>query len=118
MPTTPLAQDTRRIRQTCNQGASPDRAARPLRSRPGSALIERPNAANHTDMPTLVAAPEPWVTKQQLADHLGVTRRWVESQQQLGLPYLRLGSINRYSITEVEEWLRERYAVPVASWSE
>lgn len=30
--------------------------------------------------------PEPWVTMQQLADHLSMTCRWIESQQQLGLP--------------------------------
>ncbi len=30
--------------------------------------------------------PEPWVTKQQFADHLGVTRRWIETQQTLDLP--------------------------------
>ena len=40
---------------------------------------------------------EPWVTKQQLADHLLVTRRWVELQQQAGLPYLRMGGMNRYA---------------------
>jgi hypothetical protein len=53
--------------------------------------------------------PERWVTKQLLADRLLVTTRWIESQQQVGLPYLRLGSINRYSIADVEAWLRERY---------
>lgn len=55
---------------------------------------------------------EPWVTKQQLADHLLVTRRWVELQQHAGLPYLRMGGLNRYRISEVESWLRERYNDP------
>jgi hypothetical protein len=37
--------------------------------------------------------------------------RWIEQQQQHhGLPYLCIGSMNRYRISEVEEWLRERYA--------
>lgn len=52
---------------------------------------------------------EPWVTKQQLADHLLVTRRWVELQQHAGLPYLRMCGLNRYRVSEVEAWLRERY---------
>jgi hypothetical protein len=52
---------------------------------------------------------EPWVTKQRLADHLLVTRRWIEQQQHHGLPYLRMGGMNRYRISEVETWLRERY---------
>lgn len=53
--------------------------------------------------------PEPWVTKQQLADHLSVTCRWIESQQQLGLPHLHTGGMNRYRISEVETWLHDRY---------
>jgi hypothetical protein len=52
---------------------------------------------------------ERWVTKQQLADHLQVTRRWIEQQQHLGLPRLRMTGMNRYRISEVEQWLRERY---------
>jgi integrase len=52
---------------------------------------------------------EPWVTKQQLADHLLVTRRWIEPQQHADLPYLRVGGLNRYRVSEVEGWLRERY---------
>ena len=56
--------------------------------------------------------PEPWVTKQQLADHLGVTRRWIESQQPLGLPHLHTDGMNRYRISEVEVWLHERYGSP------
>ncbi|MHB8243192.1 MAG: helix-turn-helix domain-containing protein [Solirubrobacteraceae bacterium] len=61
-------------------------------------------------MTAAIEAHEPWVTKQQLADHLQVTRRWIEYQQQLGLPYLRMGGMNRYIVSEVEAWLRERYA--------
>jgi hypothetical protein len=53
--------------------------------------------------------PERWVTRQQLADHLAVTRRWIESQQQVGLPHLHTGGMNRYRISEVETWLQERY---------
>jgi hypothetical protein len=56
--------------------------------------------------------PEPWVTKQRLADHLSVTCRWIESQQQLGLLYLYTGGMNRYRISEVEIWLHDRYDSP------
>jgi hypothetical protein len=54
---------------------------------------------------------EPWRTKQQLADHLGVTGRWIEYQQRRGLPRLRVGGINRYRVSEVEAWLRDRQTV-------
>jgi len=56
--------------------------------------------------------PEPWVTKRQLADHLSVTPRWIELQQPLGLPRISTGGMNRYRISEVEAWLRERYGSP------
>lgn len=65
-------------------------------------------------MTTAIKEREHWVTKQQLADHLQVTRRWIELQQHHGLPYLRMGGMNRYIVSEVEAWLRERYASTVA----
>jgi hypothetical protein len=52
---------------------------------------------------------ERWITKQQLADHLLVTPRWIELQQHVGLPYLRMGGLVRYRISEVEAWFRKRY---------
>lgn len=60
------------------------------------------------------ASPERWVTKKHLAAHLGVTPRWIEQQQRLGLPHLHMGGINRYRISEVEVWLRDRYAPDTA----
>lgn len=59
--------------------------------------------------------PEPWGTKQQLADHLSVTRGWIELQQPLGLAHLRTGDMNRYRISEVETWLRKRYGTPAGA---
>jgi hypothetical protein len=52
---------------------------------------------------------ERWITKPQLADHLLVTPRWIELQQHVGLPCLRMGGLVRYRISEVEAWLRKRY---------
>ena len=129
MPQTRQARPTKDARGPCKQARRSTAAVRALRSRPGSALIERSDGTSevphttqsaHGDGPTESAPdgcqanerhhePERWVTKQLLADHLLVTTRWIESQQQVGLPYLRLGSINRYSIADVEAWLRERY---------
>jgi hypothetical protein len=61
-------------------------------------------------MTAAIEARERWVTKQQLAGHLQVTSRWIESQQPLGLPFLRMGGMNRYILSEVEAWLHDRYA--------
>jgi hypothetical protein len=86
--------------------------AKGLRSRPSSALIERSDGTSEVPHTTQSAyddgltesapdgcqarerhhEPERWVTKQLLAEHLHVTTRWIESQQQVGLPYLRLGA--------------------------
>jgi hypothetical protein len=52
---------------------------------------------------------EPWLTKPQLAEHLAVSDRWIELQQHVGLPYLRMGGLNRYHVSEVEAWLRQHY---------
>ena len=51
---------------------------------------------------------ERWITKQQLAEHLLVTPRWIELQQHAGLPHLRMGGVVRYRISEVEAWFRNR----------
>jgi hypothetical protein len=53
---------------------------------------------------------ERWITKQQLAEHLEVTARWIEYRQRVGLPYLRMGGLNRYRVSEVEAWLRDHPA--------
>jgi hypothetical protein len=56
--------------------------------------------------------PEPWISKQRLAEHLSVTPRWIEQQQRLGLPCLHTPGMNRYRISEVEVWLRQQYSSP------
>jgi hypothetical protein len=55
---------------------------------------------------------EPWITKQRLAEHLSVTPRWIEPQQQRGLPHIYTPGLNRYRISEVEAWLCEQYDWP------
>lgn len=40
-------------------------------------------------------SPEPWITKQRLAEHLSVTTRWIELQQRRGLPYIHTPGLNR-----------------------
>jgi hypothetical protein len=53
-------------------------------------------------------SPEPWITKQRLAEHLSVTPRRIELQQRRGLPHIHTPAINRYRISEVESWQREQ----------
>lgn len=50
---------------------------------------------------------EPWVSVEQIAEHLGVTRdsiyRWIDRK---GLPAHRVGRLWKFKATEVDEWVR------------
>jgi hypothetical protein len=90
------------------------RPATPSRPRSLSIPGYRRCAGGYRDgaLVTAVDRSEQWVTKQQLAIHLSVTARWIVQQQALGLPHMHMGGINRYVVSEVEAWLRERYGEP------
>jgi excisionase family DNA binding protein len=53
------------------------------------------------------AASEPWVSVEQITEHLGVTRdsiyRWIDRK---GLPGHRVGRLWKFKISEVDEWVR------------
>lgn len=57
---------------------------------------------------------EPWITKAQLCQHLGVTPRTIERWVDDGMPCLKLGdnkrSRIRFKLTQVESWLGDRAA--------
>ncbi|MDZ7925089.1 MAG: helix-turn-helix domain-containing protein [Marinagarivorans sp.] len=50
---------------------------------------------------------EPWVSVDQIAEHLGVTRdsiyRWIERK---GLPAHRVGRLWKFQLSEVDDWVR------------
>jgi excisionase family DNA binding protein len=48
---------------------------------------------------------EPWLSKQQLAGHLGFSVRWVELRVQEGMPHRRMGGRVRFQRSTVEDWL-------------
>lgn len=51
--------------------------------------------------------PEPWITAEQVARHLGVAKdtvyRW---REQRNLPAHRVGRLWKFQISEVDEWVR------------
>ncbi len=54
---------------------------------------------------------EPWVRKQQVAEHFGVSERTLERWRAEGMPCRRLSStLIRYRLSECEEWLSARPA--------
>lgn len=50
---------------------------------------------------------EPWVSVDELAKHLGVTKdsvyRWIERR---GLPARKIGKLWKFKISEVDQWVR------------
>jgi predicted DNA-binding transcriptional regulator AlpA len=56
----------------------------------------------------LRAGVEPWLSKQQLAAHLGFSVRWVELRVREGMPCERWGNRLRFRASEVEAWLKEQ----------
>jgi hypothetical protein len=48
---------------------------------------------------------EPWVTKRQVAAHLGFSTRWVELPVREGMPSKLVGGHRRFRLSEVEAWI-------------
>ncbi len=53
---------------------------------------------------------EPYMTKQQLADYLGFSVRWVEYRVHEGLPHKTIGRRLRFQRSVVEQWLDDKEA--------
>jgi len=51
--------------------------------------------------------PEPWVSVDEVASHLGVATdsvyRWIERK---GLPAHRVGRLWKFKLSEIDEWVR------------
>ena len=56
----------------------------------------------------MTAKTEPWVSVDELAQHLGVTKdsvyRWIERK---GLPARKVGKLWKFKLSEVDEWVRK-----------
>ena len=64
------------------------------------------DAAVWPEMPSL--GGEPWLSKAQVAAHLGASMRTVNRWQHEGLPFRRIGGVNRYRVSEVEAWVTDQ----------
>ena len=53
---------------------------------------------------------EPWVSKEQVANYLGRSKRWVELMAHEGLPSRMIGGRRAYRLSEVDAWIAERFA--------
>jgi hypothetical protein len=51
---------------------------------------------------------EPWLSKQQLAGHLGFSVRWIELRVRDGMPCERFRGRLRFRVSDVETWLKEQ----------
>ncbi len=89
--------------------------ASPLNARSAGAQsrTERRRSARDADAVAPLAATsisEPWLTKEQLADRLAVSRRWIDYRRTEGMPCHKWGGVVRFRLSEVEVWLNERSA--------
>jgi excisionase family DNA binding protein len=67
-------------------------------------------------VPPATAFGEPLLDAQQLADALGMTRRWVYAQvEENGLPAYKLGRSLAFEVSAVRAWLGARR---VGDWPE
>lgn len=51
---------------------------------------------------------EPFITKDQLANHLGFSKRWVEHRVAEGMPHFRVGGRLRFQVSTAIGWLSEQ----------
>ena len=54
---------------------------------------------------------EPWLTKRQIADHLGVSVSWIERRMRIGLPHHRdpvKRCVVRFRASEIDAWMEGR----------
>jgi predicted DNA-binding transcriptional regulator AlpA len=48
---------------------------------------------------------ERFITKTELAAHLGFSRRWIDQQLAAGLPHYRIGGSVRFQLSSATSWL-------------
>jgi hypothetical protein len=61
-----------------------------------------------TGRPDNVTPLEPWLSKKQLAAHLGCGVRWLEYQCAAGLPHTIIAGRVKFKASIVEPWLEAR----------
>jgi len=56
--------------------------------------------------------PEPWLSKREIAEHLGVSIRTVQRYMAAGMPFHRAYPTSpvRMKVSEVDSWMREQAA--------
>ena len=68
--------------------------------------LRRPQGCEPQLYPSVGVVDEPWLSKQEMAQHLGFSTRWVELRVQEGMPCERFGARLRFQRIPVEGWLR------------
>jgi hypothetical protein len=65
---------------------------------------------NSTNAVSVAYELEPWMSKQQLSNHLSMSIRWIEGQMKQGMPTTRFGNRPRFKLSEVLNWNRTKGA--------
>ena len=64
--------------------------------------------SNSTNAASAVYELEPWMTKQQLANHLSMSVRWIEMRVSEGMPVMHFGNRARFKVSQVENWISKQ----------
>lgn len=60
---------------------------------------------------------EPYVTGKQVAEHLGIgIKSWSSNELRFNLPFILVGNVRRYRISEVEAYLLEQTAAQMETY--
>ena len=64
--------------------------------------------SNSTNAVSAVYELEPWMTKQQLSNHLSMSVRWIEMCVRAGMPMMHFGNRARFKVSQVENWISKQ----------
>lgn len=60
-------------------------------------------------------SPEPYITKEQAAEHLGLSPRTLEKKVHARrIPFHKIGHLTRFRYSELDAWVAEQTAAVVA----
>ncbi len=68
------------------------------------------NTARVIAFPQHRREPEPLLTLKQLAERFQRSERWLRYRLKEGMPSHKWGGGHRFRLSEVEQWMEERYA--------
>ena len=75
--------------------------------RQAGAVVDIVGAGMNNENTTPISTSQPgWITEEELARHLRISRRHLHNLRMAGMPHVLLGSSVRFDLSEVEAFIR------------